>query len=211
MFEYEKAELNNSTVYILRYQPYSLNDYLHILNDSEQERFSGFRSSKRQYEYLSTRILKEHLFSGSTIEYNPQGAPFIRGVPHVSISHTYGCSAIAVSNHHVIGLDIEPLGEKAGRLHSKFLNDHECNILDTANETLMTRAWSCKEALLKLCRRKGIVFKRDLLIEEYDGNETFICTIAKDGKLFSVHLTSKLIDQMIMTINHSGLMQKNGN
>lgn len=208
MFAYKKVEIKNTTVYIIRYEPYPMKDFLHLLNDSEAKRFDEFSSIKRKYEYLSTRILKEQLFPGTTIAYDCQGAPFIAGKPHISISHSSGCSAIAVSEEHILGLDIEPLGEKARRLHSKFLNEDECRLLNTNDEMLMTRAWSCKEALLKLCRRKGVIFKRDLIIHSYDGDEIFTCSVMKDEQLFSVHLTSKLIDQMIMTINHSDLILK---
>ncbi len=208
MFEYKKVEIKNTTIYIIRYAPYPMEDFLYLLNDSEAKRFHEFSSIKRKYEYLSTRILKEQLFPGTTIEYDCQGAPFIAGKPHISISHSSGCSAIAVSEEHILGLDVEPPGEKAKRLYSKFLNGDECRFLDTKNELLMTRAWSCKEALLKLCRRKGLIFKRDLIIHSYDDHEIFTCSILKDEQLFSVHLTSKLIDQMILTINHSDLILK---
>lgn len=208
MFEYQTVHIGNISIHIIKYGSYCLNDYISILNEKEKIQLERFSSIKRRYEFLSTRILKEKIFPGRLIEYTPSGAPYIEGEANISISHSSGFSSIAVLKGYPIGLDIEPTGSKAKRLYTKFLNEKEQSFLDTTNELLMTRCWSCKEALLKLCNRKGILFKRDLIINAYDGHESFVCSIVKDDELFSVHLTSKLIDGMILTINSSNLVKQ---
>lgn len=208
MFEYKNILIGGISIHIIKYDSYCLNDFISILTEKEKQQLEGFASSKRQYEFLSTRILKEKIFPGRLIEYSSSGAPYIQGEANISISHSSGFSCIAVMQDHSIGLDIEPIGNKAQLLHTKFLNEKEQSFLDTTDELLMTRCWSCKEALLKLCNRKGILFKRDLIINSYDGNESFICSIVKDHKLFSVHLTSKLVDGMVLTINNSNLVKQ---
>jgi 4'-phosphopantetheinyl transferase EntD len=208
MFDYKNIHIGDLSIYTIRYNSYCLNDFFTILSENERKQLSSFSSVKRQYEYLSTRILKEQIFPGQLIKYNSSGAPYIEEGPYISISHFSGVSAIGVSKKYPIGLDIEPIGSKAQLLHTKFLNEQEKAFLDTTDELLMTRAWSCKEALLKLCNRKGILFKHDLIIDSYDGNESFMCSILKDHELFSVHLTSKLIDGMVLTINTSNPMKK---
>lgn len=208
MFEYKNIFIEDISIHIIKYGSYCLNDFISILNEKEKKQLEGFSSSKRQYEFLSTRILKEKIFPGRLIEYTPSGAPYIEGEANISISHSSGFSCIAVSKDRPIGLDIEPISHKAKLLHTKFLNEREQSFLDVTDELLMTRCWSCKEALLKLCNRKGILFKKDLIINAYDGNELFICSIIKDLELFSVHLTSKLVDGMVLTINSSNLMKQ---
>lgn len=205
MFTYDTVYLKNAVVYIIRYESYCLNDYFSVLFPTELERINQFSSDKRKAEFLATRILKESIFPKKLIEYNEEGRPYIDGVPYISISHCKGCSAIAVSNEHIIGLDIEPIGEKARLLHEKFLNEREKSVLNTEDALEMTRAWSCKETLLKLSGRKGILFKKDILIDAFDGEETFFCSVFKKDKKFSVHLTSKVINQMVLTINHTNL------
>lgn len=208
MFEYKNILIKDISIHIIKYGSYYLNDFISILHEKEKKQLEGFSSSKRQYEFLSTRVLKEKIFPGRLIEYTPSGAPYIEGEANISISHSSGFSSIAVSNDHVIGLDIEPIGHKAKLLHTKFLSEKEQSFLDTTDELLMTRCWSCKEALLKLCDRKGILFKKDLIINAYDGNESFMCSISKDHQLFSVHLTSKLVDNILLTINSSNLVKQ---
>lgn len=208
MFEYETIHIGNSTIYIIRYDHYySLCDYLPILHPSEQKRLDEFSSLKRKAEFVSTRIMKEQIFPGHLIRYTAEGSPFIKDMANISISHCKGHSAIAVCNHNIIGLDIEPLGDKAKRLVHKFLNEKEQSLLDVGDEIMMTRAWSCKESLLKLSGRKGLLFKRDLIIESYNESESFVCSILKGDQKFSVHLTSKVLDQMIVTINHTNLFR----
>lgn len=209
MFEKEKIQLNNITIYIIRYTSYCLEDYSSILLPCEKERMKEFKSEKRKREFLATRILKEQLFPGSLIEYSPEGAPYIENMPYISISHTSGCSAIAVCPSHHIGLDIEPIEKKAQKLHKKFLNETEQSVLNTSDDLIMTRAWSCKESLYKLSKRKGILFKRDLIIESYNSNtDVFYCSLLKDGAFFSIHLTSMLLDNIIITINHTDCIPK---
>jgi len=208
MFLYKTIKFKTSTVHLLKYDSYKIDDFMDLLNTDEKQRYTSFKSIKRRYEYLSTRILKEQLFTGKQILYNQYKEPTIEGQKHVSISHCLGYSAIAVSKFHPIGLDIEPLGDKAQRLYSKFLNESECKLLSTSNMVLMTQAWSCKESLFKLSKRSGIIFKRDLLIENYDGDNNFLCKINLSSKRsVCVSLDSVILnkDNLVLTINSSKL------
>lgn len=207
MFRYEKFQLNDITIYFIRYENYKMEDFLCVLNEEELIRLNDFKSEKRKFEFLSTRILKEEIFPGCTIAYTKDGAPFIQDQPNISVSHTANCSAIAVCPSHIIGLDIEPISEKARKLHSKFLNETEQHIIDTSDSLLMTKAWSCKESMYKLSNRKGIIFKRDLEIIACDGKESFSCRILKGNEHFYINLTSMLVDNLIITINHSDFIQ----
>lgn len=203
MFLFEEIKLEGIVIYIIKYNSFKIEQHYSILNHEEKNRISEFSSLKRKQEFISTRILKSKHFPDKQICYSPSGAPFIDEEIFISISHTLGCSSIATSNKHIIGLDIEPKGTKACKLHTKFLNSEELSFLDTSNPDLMTRSWSCKEALLKLCNTKGLIFKKDLLIHSFDGNESFECSFNKNGKQYSVTLRSIVLETMIVTINQS--------
>jgi len=204
MFVPERIEFESGVVYLLKYNPYAIGDFIHVLTTEERERFYSFQSKKRQYEFLTTRILKEMLFPNKHISYNNYKQPTITGLKYVSISHCIGNTAIATSNLYPIGLDIEPISDKAKRLHSKFLNEYECALLDVKDRHLMTRAWSCKECLVKLSSRFGLIFKQDLLIEDFDGTSIFSCKIKMSPKqTLCVSLTSLVLDNIILTINTS--------
>lgn len=208
MFTFENVCIGGSIVYIIKYNHFLIEDFFQLLHPVEKARLHTFSSEKRKMEYIATRILKDTIFPGALIDYNKDGAPFIEHVAHISISHCKGASAIAVCPDHIIGLDIEPMSNKAQRLQSKFINPVESGFLNTEDALAMTRAWSCKESLLKLARRKGLIFKRDLLIESAHEPEQFLCSILTDAEKKYVNLTSKVVDTIIITINHTDLYSR---
>ncbi|MBC9811336.1 4'-phosphopantetheinyl transferase superfamily protein [Crocinitomicaceae bacterium CZZ-1] len=208
MFTLENVAIGGSIVYIIKYNHFPIEDFFQILHPVEQVRLQTFASEKRRTEYIATRILKDTIFPGALIDYNKEGAPFIEHAPHLSVSHCKGASAIAVCPDHIVGLDIEPMSNKAQRLHSKFINPEEAGFLNTEDVVEMTRAWSCKESLLKLAGRKGLIFKKDLLIESVPGNDQFLCSIHTNSGKKYVNLTSKVVDNMIITINHTDLYSR---
>lgn len=208
MFTLENVSIGGSIVYIIKYNHFPIEDFFQILHPVELARLHTFASEKRKMEYMATRILKETIFPGSLIDYNSEGAPFIEHVAHISVSHCKGASAIAVCPDHMIGLDIEPISSKAQRLQSKFINSEESGFLDTTDALTMTRAWSCKESLLKLARRKGLIFKKDLLIKSVLEHDQFLCSILVDRQKKYVNLTSRVVDSIIITINHTDLYSR---
>lgn len=156
MFNFQKVEINGVFVYLASYSDFKIDEKLNFLHPTEKVKFNQFRSEKRQREFLATRILKEHLFPERLINYTKEGAPYIENGPNISISHANNHTAIAICENYKVGLDIEPFGDKAHRLQSKFLNAHEIQLLETASTIEMTRAWSCKEALYKLWEKKKL-------------------------------------------------------
>lgn len=200
MIRFKKVEIEHIETHVIEYQPYDMEPYLHQLDTEEHKRFDSFNSIKRKYEFLSTRILKNRLFPNETINYLPSGAPRIGDEFFISISHTQNKSAIAISKDFEIGLDIEPTSNKAQRLYSKFLNEDEIALLNTADELEMTKAWSCKESLYKLANRKGIIFKQDLLILDFKDN-IFTCRFRREDQHFLINLKSIVIDDVVFTIN----------
>lgn len=208
MFLIKNIQIGDSIIYYARYDDFLIEDYLPYLYSEEQQKLATFLSPKRKAEYVATRVLKEAIFPKKLIQYSNNGAPFIEETPyHLSISHCKGIVAIAICKQYTIGLDVEPISEKALRLHEKFINSNEANLLNTHDSLLMTRAWSCKETLLKLAHRKGFIFKTDLLINSFDGNELFKCTIINGERKLLVDLTSRIIGHFILTINNTALIE----
>lgn len=208
MFYLKNIKIGDSTLYFIRFDEYNINDYTYLLTNDEQFKLSTFKSEKRKKEFVATRILKTTLFKNTPIYYLSTGAPYFKNsTNHISISHCDNWVVFAVCNCYKIGVDIEPISSKAQRLHQKFLNESEIALLDTSNIELMSKAWSCKEALYKLSAKEGIIFKKDLLITDFDKKNTFNCTILEGNKRFSVYLSASIIDGYIVTINTSPLYE----
>lgn len=207
MFQFQTVKINQSIIYLLNYDALEIAEHEGSLSATELERLATFTSDKRKQEFVATRILKHHYFPVEQIQYNEQGAPYFSNNSFISISHCKGVSALAINEHHPIGLDLEWINPKAKKLLSKFLNKEEQELLDTTNETLMTRSWSAKESLYKLAQMKGAIFKENLIICSHSAgsDDYFDCQIRKNKVKYSVHLTSRRLDNLIITINSRNL------
>lgn len=87
--------------------------------------------------------------------YSPSGMPYLpgEGMPHLSISHTEGYVAVALSEHQPIGIDIERIGHQVERVAPRFLSQRELSTLPrelTAQRIAVHLLWSAKEAAYKL-------------------------------------------------------------
>ena len=66
------------------------------------------------------------------LTYDEHGKPQL-GDLHISFSHSGNFAAVALSTECPVGIDIEVMGERVGRLYQRFLNEEElaeCNTSD---------------------------------------------------------------------------------
>ena len=101
-----------------------------------------------------------------------------------SISHTAKYAVLAVSNQR-IGVDIEFLHPKILNIKSKFINVKENYFMESDNIKLITRLWTCKEAIFKCIYENKLSFKKNIVVEKFDIQSTF-----GQGK---VYLNDKII------------------
>ena len=106
-----------------------------------------------------------------------------------------------------IGFDLENNSDKAKRLHSKFLNQHEKIIFDLEDELEMTTCWSAKETLYKLAGRNFIDFKEELLLNKND-SDGLTGTIINPSETIEVSLHAFLYQNQIVTINKLPVVRK---
>lgn len=203
----ENIIVGDTHVHLIQFTEFEPNDYLHLISEQEQLRLDSFNHIHRKREFIATRILKHDLFGYKKIEYESYGAPFIKGEGFISISHSKNCCGIAVCENYKIGLDLEAISPKAQKLESKFISDHERSYLDTSNPLLMTKVWSCKEALYKLAGRKKLIFKTDLILLDKNEND-WNCEIVNPSEKISVQLKSIEQVDRILTINTRAIESK---
>ena len=89
-----------------------------------------------------------------------------------SISHTAKYAVLAVSNQR-IGVDIEFLHPKILNIKSKFINVKENYFMKSNNIKLITRLWTCKEAIFKCIYENKLSFKKNIVVEKFDIQSTF--------------------------------------
>ena len=165
------------------------------VNDLEKE-FSKktlpkFKSTKRQVEYLCTRLLLKKINPKLNISYNQFGAPTINNNQNISISHSDKYVAIIISKNK-IGIDIEKLSNKPLKVIQKFISKND-NI--KANQKEASLAWSAKEALFKYHMEGGIDFKKNIIIKKIDFEQKKIHALLLKS---SVILDFQLINDHIL-------------
>ena len=101
-----------------------------------------------------------------------------------SISHTAKYAVLAVGTER-IGVDIEFLHPKILNIKSKFINVKENYFMKSDNIKLITRLWTCKEAIFKCIYENKLSFKKNIVVEKFDIQSTF-----GQGK---VYLNDKII------------------
>ena len=133
-------------------------DLLSLLPDAESvqdEAEKQFRSEGRIVEWTAVRVLLCSMMGRQIhIEYDEKGAPHLADYEglHISISHTKGYVAIALSESLCVGIDVEQIEHnstpRVERVRSRFMRDDEM-----AETTIgMLLHWSAKETAFKELR-----------------------------------------------------------
>lgn len=124
---------------------------------------------RRAIEWAASRFLLKSLAgSGAPFSclYDNHGRPYIPEDPRfISISHSYGMTAVGISNER-LGIDIQRETEKIAKIQSKFIGrDERARIGPDPGSALLHLAWSAKEAMFKLYSRGNIDFKKHLFVD----------------------------------------------
>jgi 4'-phosphopantetheinyl transferase len=138
-----------------------------LLNQGEINTINGFKALKKQLEWICGRylikrmaqsIFFKHLpLDGISLDYLPEGAPFLTLSPEIpiSLSHSNDYTAVASSTDpkQTIGLDIEKVAKKpdAWFLKTAFTPEEVFHLRDDAVQIF--KHWTIKEAFLKYIKR----------------------------------------------------------
>lgn len=139
-----------------------------FLNDRSQNRLKSMKSELHQRGFLSVRhLLKEAGYSDLDLFYNNNGKPHLKDEKHISITHSFTFSAIAISDNE-IGIDIEKNREKIKIIQHKFVN-FEKGFIHKDDDYIqqLTVIWGAKESLYKIYPYGGLTFKNDIDINSF--------------------------------------------
>ncbi len=140
--------------------------------------------AKRQAQWLAGRRLAHALFGelptplppNTLVRNDATGRPWLAGAPAgavLSLSHSGEWAAAVLAQGGRAGVDVELIRDKAQQLAGKFLTEKEWNharaaTVDLTADAHYTLLWSAKEALYKLAARRGIIFRQQLLLHEFN-------------------------------------------
>ena len=136
--------------------------------------------ANRLRQWLAARVLLHRLLpellptdSETWLENDASGRPLLRGprpaATTVAVSHSGEWAAVLLSVRDSVGVDIEVVRGKAQRLAAKFLSETEAAAAAlTPTAAHFTLLWSAKETLYKLAGRRGLIFKTQLLLDDFE-------------------------------------------
>lgn len=191
--------LNAVSIYLMEINSSRFEAYGLSLNDKEKSRLNEIAHPEKKLEFAASRYLKHQLFGNRHIEYGPTGAPQIKGVGFISLSHCTSHVVIAASPEHPVGVDIEEIRDKAVRTSRRFITDAEKTFLDPTSEKDMSLLWSFKECLYKLSDRNQLLFQRDILV--YKKSDRFCGSILKTDGIYEYDLHVENFQNILITFN----------
>lgn len=176
----------------------------------EEEQQLALIKGHRRVEWLASRQLV-HQMSGRA----ERGA-FLKdefGKPHledssyqISISHSHRMTA-AIAGSYALGIDIQKIVPKIGRIAHRFLNQEEqsCLSLNFFHLQHLHVFWGAKEALYKAYGRRSLDFCQHLFVDPFKYHPHIgICQghIKKNDyqKGFEIHYEMVLSDYMLVYV-----------
>lgn len=143
----------------------------------------------KRLQHLAGRFLLKTVFPDFPLELiriADTRKPFLDEDPfHFSISHCGDYAAVIVSREQRVGVDIEQVAEKIGRIMPKFLVPEEKSLLPrgAVNETA-TLFWSLKESVFKWYGAGQVDFREHIRIRDFDeADGRASVSFLKDGDL----------------------------
>ena len=179
-----------------------------VQNEAEQQ----FSSEFRRVEWTAVHVLLYTVLDRQVhISYNEQGAPMLPDYEglHISISHTKGYVAIALSETAVVGIDVEQIERlnnnqfddkekmpRVEKVRNRFMRD------DEYAETLvgMLLHWSAKETVFKVLGREGVDFQDEMKVQPFDETQyegDFQLEDMKEDDTYIIYY--KVFDDFVLT------------
>lgn len=159
-----------------------------------EEAEARFKSSSRRKEYVCVRALLREMNNGvlPVISHKPSGKPVLEDGTRVSISHTKDYCAVIVSDQHEVGVDIEYVSDRVGRIAHRFLRADE-TFSDITSQLI---CWCAKEAVYKIFSDDDLLFE-EMFVEPFEARDAgaiMVRNLKKDVVAeVSYHVTSDYV------------------
>lgn len=164
----------------------------------------------KKQEWMAGRLILKALIEHLGLKYHgiykdEVGKPHLNKYPHhISLTHSFPWVGAIVCKNGAVGIDLEQPKKKLNRIAYKFLCESELIQANNITEKLCVY-WCAKEALYKLKGQKGIIFKKNLLIEpfEMDKKMELIGNIVVNNNIRKYKMRAEKINMtyLVYTVN----------
>ena len=161
------------------------------LTDDQERELERRKQISHKKQFLASRKLIEmaELNELNSIFY--ESLPFRKNV-YFSISHTINYAVVGIGFQR-IGVDVEFYRPKVLNIKSKFINMKEKYFMKSDDVKVITRLWTCKEAIYKCLFKNKLSLKEEIVLEKFDMQSKY-----GHGQ---VHLNDKIISINLHFIN----------
>lgn len=151
------------------------NETLHqMLDDGFIEHNKEHRiQSANAKHYLSSRLLISQHYSEHSIQLikDAHNKPHVllgpKEIP-VAITHSYDYAAVMVGGEMGLGIDLEKVDPRVGRVKKKFMHTYELEFAGNESQILeQTLIWSAKETLYKIYGKGQLDFRDNMKIDPF--------------------------------------------
>ncbi|WP_439132259.1 4'-phosphopantetheinyl transferase family protein [Polaribacter sp.] len=140
------------------------------LTENSESRLNSMKSEIHKKGFLSIRhLLKEIGLTDADLQYDEFGKPHLDKGRFISITHSFGFTAIIFSYESVVGIDIEKQREKILKIAHKFTPIEEYNTIANVDAKIskLTIVWGAKESLYKIYGKKKLLFLHHIYIKDF--------------------------------------------
>lgn len=190
---YKTITPNTQTVVKIWKITESFDDLMQAINLTTQnlQRVLGMKSELHQRGFLSVRHLLDAFgYEDTDLIYNENGKPYLKDGKHISITHSFGFSAVIISDT-LIGIDIEKQRDKIRVIAPKFIDYEFAYLKESTPDYInqLTVIWCVKESLYKLFSTPGLSFKQHCLVIPPSNNEQeTVAWIDYENKKYQYHI-----------------------
>jgi phosphopantetheinyl transferase len=174
----------------------------------------------KRLQHLAGRYLLLYLFPDfpvSMVRIADTRKPYLEGEPfHFSISHSDNYAAAIVSRVNRVGIDVELITEKIGRVARKFIGEEEREMLHAQSSMLndqnkgsqiseiesYTLVWCCKEAAFKWYGKGEVDFRDHMEIKSLvpTGKGKFDCIMEfRKEELLFLNLQTRFLKNVCLS------------
>ena len=141
-----------------------------LLDAPEASCVENFQSTERRCEWLAVRLLLKCMCGADArIVYDAAGKPFLEGGGAcISVSHTKGYAALAVSRTCPVGLDIELAAREVGAVARRFMREQELvSVPASLHNAAKLLRWVASEALFKITGDLGGNYRDNIVPDKF--------------------------------------------
>ena len=161
------------------------------LTDDQERELERRKHISYKKQFLASRKLIKMAELNELNSFFYESLPFKKNV-YFSISHTIHYAVIGIGFQR-IGVDIEFYRPKVLNIKSKFINIKEKYFMKSNDVKVITRLWTCKEAIYKCLFKNKLSLKEEIILQKFDMQSKY-----GHGQ---VHLNDKIISINLHFIN----------